>query len=144
VLSYQLDQSGTWLIADTAIASPQATLSLFPLDGAVTAKDIQFRLTLYTGDPSKTPEVNGVFVRYLPRPDAIYSVSMVLELEENRTLRDGTAQDTNTIAGWLTELRELANAKTPVLVDTMDDLQHRMVLATVAWSDVEIVEKTEA
>ena len=140
---YQADRSGTWVLAGTVTASPQQTIALDSTAGAIQAKDLQLRATFYTDSATVTPEITTIVVKYLPRPDSIYAVTMVLDISDYRPLLDGTGNDSQTIAAKLTELRAIADAKLPVTIDTMDDLEDKAFMTMVSWQDAGILESTQ-
>ncbi len=138
-LYYKTDDAPDFSLADTATASPKVTLSLDAVNGALTGKDITLRLKLYTDSNTETPEVRGVYLRYMPRPDTIYALEMTLELGDHLTLLDGSGDDPHTLAEQLTELRALTDAKQPFTVDSMDGLRHKAFVTSIAWTDTEKV-----
>jgi len=136
---YQLDNDGTWTLFGTATTSPQATIMLDSLAGAVQSKDIWIKAIFYTGDSSKTPVLKGMFLRYIPRPDPMYSLSVTVRLQDYIDLlppaKDavGTAQDENTAGDLLRELRACNDYKLPLKLETMDGLTRFMVMSNLAW-----------
>ncbi len=138
VFSYQADRDGNWVALGAATLNPETTI---PFGGgtAVHAKDLQLKCVLSTNNAAVTPKLKGLYLRYMPRPNRIYAVSANAILEDGQELLDGTTEP-QTAAEKLTELRNLANAKTPFTLDTPDNLQHKAFVTAVNWQEIEAVE----
>ncbi|MCL4394629.1 MAG: hypothetical protein M1482_07475 [Chloroflexi bacterium] len=132
-----------------AITSPQAEVTFDEENMAVQAKDMQLIMELSTNDAAVSPKIKGLYLSYMPRPATIYAITATLLVEDHLVLRDGTVAVNPathlpvTADERLAELRILSDTVTPWLLDTPDNLQHRVIQTNIGWQDVGIEEKQQ-
>lgn len=138
---YMVDDSGTWVLLGDVTTSPQQVLP-FGSGEAISAKQLWLRFDFSTTDSSKTPKLKEVYLRYMPRPATIYAVSAQIVVEDNIKLLDGTKSSARSQT-LLRELMALVDSKTPIILDTPDNLRHRVFATSIAWQEVEVRESEE-
>jgi hypothetical protein len=100
VMEYSTDGGTTWNYVSGAVGtstvtgtgSPVRVKKNWKIPGSLKATRFKWRMHLRTTDATKTPQVRGVVVRYLPVPDPNWMWDMVLVLSEEQELLDGTVE----------------------------------------------------
>lgn len=95
-VDYSIDGGLNWVAVGTITKTTSATRyqSVLPIGttGGIYGSTFKYRLRLHTTDPTRTPQVRGLIVRYLPVPEPNWVWSFDLVLSDEQILLDGTVQ----------------------------------------------------
>lgn len=103
-VSYSLDGGETWVVAGTVSKETAATryAKAFYLEN-VRSNRLKYKLQLDSTDGTRTPQVRGVVVSYLPQPEPNWQWSFTIMLADKIELLDGSEGtfDVNAITQYL-------------------------------------------
>lgn len=96
-LAYSIDGGQTWVEVDTLVGNGTDTRYAQtwalgvgnPLEG-LRATRFKYRITLRTTNSTRSPQLRGVIVRYLPLPEPNWQWDMILIVSERQHLLDDT------------------------------------------------------
>jgi hypothetical protein len=105
-VEYSTDGGATWVAVGTLTKtiSQSRYARLFFLDdgeaspGPLYAYSLKVRISLDTANTTRSPQLRGVIVRYLPIPDPSWTWQMTLVLSEKQQLLDGSTQEPDNVA----------------------------------------------
>ena len=91
---YQIDNDGTWRAWGTYNTSPYQSVAAPSTSN--TCRLIQFRFNLVTGSATNSPFLDSYAFRLLPRPDALYGLSLSIRVADSLDLIGGTTDRSRT------------------------------------------------
>lgn len=98
-VDYSLDGGRTWTTARSIVGDGVKTryAEAVYLDNVVGPR-FKYRVSLRTTDTTKTPQLRGIVVSYLPQGDPNWEWNMILVLNEEQKLLDGTEVKQDVVA----------------------------------------------
>lgn len=86
----------------------------------LTGTRLKWRLTLRTTTTTRSPQLRGVVVRYLPIPEPNWQWEMTLVLSDTQELLDGSTEENVDVAAKLANLETAFRTQTPVHFTDID------------------------
>lgn len=112
-VEYSLDGGATYQVAGEVTKTTSATryskVLVIGNGTPVRGTRFKYRITLRTTDSTRSPQLRGVIVKYLPQPEPNWTWEMVLVLSERQELLDGSVADVD-VTGKLLALEQAFRA----------------------------------
>lgn len=120
-MEYSLDGGNTWawLQDHTGDGVTTRWALTFKLNDVISTR-FKYRITLRTTDTTRSPQLRGVIVRYLPLPEPNWMWEMTLVLSERQELLDGTVEDPVPVATKIANLETAFRAQSPIFFEDVD------------------------
>lgn len=121
---FQSDQDSTWQLLGTVTAD-NTELQWNDIDTRPTGKWLKLGLLLATNDPTITPRVTAIVLKYLPMVTDKERWNLPLILASDQEMRDGSMND-YTVAQQMAHVKSLVTTVAPIMLEDIDGTQYRV------------------
>lgn len=120
-VEYSLDGGLSWVVLGSEVGNGVTIrrIKTWKLENIIGTR-FRYRVTLRTTDTTRTPQLRGVIVRYLPLPEPNWMWEMTLVVSERQELLDGTIEDPVPVATKIANLEAAYRAQQLVFFEDVD------------------------